>query len=192
MLENLIYFVQYCMAPIILALGFVGNILGFTVLTRKRIHRIGPRSMYKYLFAADTFYLLLIVVNYLAYAFSYDLTISSKYFCKLYWYFNFVLGPISPLMLCYISVEKLISIKSPSRKFFMRRSDVQGFFVAITVAFNALLYLPVTYDFHITSLNETVLCEGKPFNQFMNKISNLEVLKPSILLAHCFYLIIFV
>jgi hypothetical protein len=78
-------------------------------------------------------------------------------------------------------------MKSPSRKFFMRRSDVQGFFMSITVAFNAILNLPVAYAFHITSLNETVSCEGKPFNQFMNIISNLEFLKPSIFQAHYFY-----
>ena len=163
MLKSLIYFVQYLMAPIILSFGFVGNTLGCIVLSRKTIKKIGPQNMYRYLFVSDTLYLLLIIVNYLGFGFNLDVTISSKYFCKLYWYLNFVLGPISPILLCYISVEKLISIKSPSSKFFLRRHDVQGFFLAITIAFNAVFYLPVAFAFRVITSNETVSCEGEPF-----------------------------
>lgn len=162
MLESLIYFVKFLMAPIILSLGLVGNQIGFIVLTRKNIRRIGPRNMYRYLFVSDTLYLLLIIVNYLGNGFVIDLTTSSKYVCKLYWYLNFILGPISPVLLCYISIEKLVSIKSPSRKFFLRRNDVQGFFLAVTIAFNALFYLPVPYAFHIQTLNETFSCGFEP------------------------------
>ena len=159
----IIYFVQYLMAPIILSLGLIGNTLGFTVFATKSMQKIGPPHMYTYLFATDTLYLICIVVNYLSFGLSYDSTAVSKYICKLYWYFKFVLGPISPYLLCFISLEKVLAMKSPSRAFLLRRKDVQAFYLTITVALNAVFYLPISFAFHVVAYNETLVCEGEPF-----------------------------
>jgi len=159
---RIIYFVQYLMAPIILLLGLIGNMLGFAVFARKPIRKIGPQIIYTFLFACDTLYLVCIIVNYLEFGFVYDITVVSKYICKLYWYVQFVSGPISPMLLCFISLEKVLSMKSPSRAFFLRRKDVQAFFLVTTVAFNAVFYLPISFAFHVNAYNETLLCEGDP------------------------------
>jgi hypothetical protein len=143
------YFVRYLMAPIILSIGLVGETIGLLILQRKNIKNIGPKSMYRYLFIMDMSYLSLIIVNYLDYGFDYDLTITSKYFCKLYWYLNFVLGPISPYLLIYISIEKLISIKYPTKKYFLRRKETQLIYFIGILAFNFVFYLPIAYVFKI-------------------------------------------
>jgi hypothetical protein len=179
------YFVSYLMAPLILSIGLVGNTIGVLILHRKNMKNIGPRNMYRYLFIMDTSYLLLIIVNYLAYGLNYDLTITSKYFCKLYCYLNFVLGPISPYLLIYISIEKLISIKYPSETFFLRKKETQLIYFIGILAFNFVYYLPVVYVFKLDYQNETNLtiiinCEVTDFNfftiiNFMDIINRLAV-----------------
>jgi hypothetical protein len=85
------YFIIYLMAPLIFIFGLIGNILGFIVLLRKNLIKIGPRIMYKMLFLMDIV-VLSIIVTYLSSAFNYDLTIISKYSCKLYWYLSLCVG----------------------------------------------------------------------------------------------------
>ena len=58
-----VYFVQYLMPPVILTLGLIGNMLGSIVFTSKRIYKIGPHLMYRFLFATDTMYLACMIVN---------------------------------------------------------------------------------------------------------------------------------
>ena len=93
------YFTYYILAPVVFGTGMFGNIFGIIVVSQKKLDKIGPRNMYKYLFISDTAFLLFITVNYFQYGFGYDATIISKYMCKLYWYFNYSIAPISPWLL---------------------------------------------------------------------------------------------
>ncbi len=53
------FFVNYIFAPIVLAIGLTGNSLGISVLIKsKKLNKIGPILIYKFLFISDTFYLL--------------------------------------------------------------------------------------------------------------------------------------
>lgn len=77
-------FVVYIMAPLVLLIGLIGNTLGFCVLLRKKMKKIGPVHMYRYLLLMDLFYLLQIVIDYLGHAFGsqFNLTILSSLACK--------------------------------------------------------------------------------------------------------------
>lgn len=103
------------MVPIILLIGLPGNLIAFVILSPRKKLKIDLINMYKYLFISDTFYLLFMIFDYLQYGFDIDLTFSSKYSCKPIWYFDYCLSTISPMILVYISVEKVISIKCQSK-----------------------------------------------------------------------------
>ncbi len=67
----------------------------------------------------------------------------------------------------YISIEKLVSIKYPAKKFFMRRKVNQLLYLLIVIAYNSLFYLPISYYINVVKIgtpnvanssNETLKC----------------------------------
>jgi hypothetical protein len=129
------------MPPIIFIIGFVGDIFGLLVLLKKNLAKIGPRGMYRFLFVMDLINLLSITVLYLNTAFKYDLLIISKYGCKLFVYIAIRLGSIPSYILIYISVEKIIATKYPTRKYFLRKKESQIIYFLIILAFNSVYSL---------------------------------------------------
>jgi hypothetical protein len=51
------FFLNYVFAPFVLTLGLIGNPIGLIVVGRKKIEKIGPVLIYKFLFIFDTIYL---------------------------------------------------------------------------------------------------------------------------------------
>ena len=47
----------YIIAPVIFLFGFLGNIIGLIVISRKDLVKIGPVLIYKFLFISDNIYL---------------------------------------------------------------------------------------------------------------------------------------
>ena len=139
-------FVHYILPSIILVSGLLGNLLGYLVSTRsQKLSKYIPRFMYKCLFILDEFVLMQIVVNYLDYSFSQNLTDSSKYACKLFWYLNFSTNVAPTLILNFISLEKYLSIKYPKKSRLLRKRTTQIMFTAYALALNFLFYLPVLF-----------------------------------------------
>jgi hypothetical protein len=105
--------------------------------------------------------------------------------------FKFCFRPISPYLLIYISIEKLISIKYPSETFFLRKKETQLIYFIGILAFNFVYYLPVAYVFKIDYQNETNLtlitnCKVNDFNfftiiNFMDIVNRLVV--PIVIMA---------
>ena len=62
---------------------------------------------------------------------------------------------ISPMILIYVSVEKLISTKMPSKKSFLRSATNQRIFLIMSILWNMLYYLPVVYFFELQQTNIT-------------------------------------
>jgi hypothetical protein len=124
------------MAPMILIFGLVGNVFGLIVLLRKKLVKIGPRGMYRFLFVIDVINLLSIIINYLHSAFHINVQIISKYVCKLYVYLILWFGPIPAYILLYISVEKIIATKYPARKYILRKTKTQIIYFLIILSFN--------------------------------------------------------
>ena len=51
------FFAKYLLAPIILVVGLLGNIMGIIVISRKELKKIGPVLVYMLLFIFDSLYL---------------------------------------------------------------------------------------------------------------------------------------
>lgn len=116
--------------------------MGIIVFLSKKLDKIGPRHMLIYLMGSDAIYLLFIAFNYSSYTFGHDISSLSDILCKMYFYFNYALDPISSILLVYISVDRYVSIKYPEKRKFLRKSSTQLVFLLITVVFNLCLYCP--------------------------------------------------
>ena len=142
------FFINYLFAPIVLVTGLIGNSLGISVLIKsKKLNKIGPILIYKFLFISDTFYILQIMINYFGYAFSLDLTILSNLSCQIYIYFNYAFSAISPWLLVYILIERFISIVHPTNRFMLRKKLNQIIYIIILILFSLSCYIvaPLTY-----------------------------------------------
>ena len=152
------YFVKYVFAPLTLGLGLIGNSLGTVVFMRKKFANIsiGPRNMFVYLFSIDSIYLIQILVSYFQLAYEINFLQLNKFdvVCKLYYYFNYALDPISALILVYISVDRLISLRYPARRGMLRNTRVQLVFLTCVVVFNLVFYIPVYFDAGIKLLTD--------------------------------------
>ena len=48
------FFVNYLLAPIILLIGLIGNVMGMIVISRKELKKIGPVLIFMFLFIFDS------------------------------------------------------------------------------------------------------------------------------------------
>ena len=191
--RNYQFFVYYLMGPLVFLTGMVGNIIAIIILSRRSMTKLGPKNIYLYLFICDSIFLSFIIVNYFDFGYDYDLTVLSKYICKMYWYISYVIAPISPWLLIYISIDKVIAIKYPSKRFFLRNKKNQFIYLIILIAFNSVFYLPIAYYFkiHDENLNETngtIYCDF--VNSDMRQLINLmdtgnRIVLPFLLMTAC-------
>jgi hypothetical protein len=155
-------FVYFIMPLIILVFGFFGNLVGIIVLQSKRLESMATRKMYCLLFFFDTIYLIHLVINYLELSYGIDITFVSSLSCKLHIYFNYSLANISPMILVYISIERLIEIKYPIKRILFKQTSTHIIYLAIIFVYNSLFYLPfpILIDQKITINEEShyVMC----------------------------------
>ena len=159
-------YVKYVFAPIILCLSLFGNTMGVSIMSRRRLNRIGPRNIYRFLFSVECFNVAIVLV-YLQSAFKIDLTTMSSIMCKIYWYLCFSYGPIPPMLLVYISVERIVSISYMSKRHILRRPRYQLIYFVTLVLFNLLFSVYVLFNYNIiyqhsnngtSSMNESKVC----------------------------------
>lgn len=160
-----IYIVKISLAPAILLLGLVGNILGLIISTKKRLKRIGPVHMYRYLYIIDSFYLLQIIVIYLQSNFDITIVNSTQFTCKLLIYLNYSFATISPMILVYISAERFVALKH-SGSGQLRKKTNQLVYLLCVICFNSVYYIPAYLYFDLQLViplnkngsNNTMVC----------------------------------
>lgn len=145
------FFLYSIYPPTILVIGFLGNLMGILVMSRKKLVKIGPRNIYRYLFLTDSVYLIMILEPYFETEFNWDFCIQSNFTCKAYSYVSYLLQIVSPMLLVYISVEKLVSIKNAKRKNILRSTNVQLVYFLLVSLFSLLYYLPVAFLYDIAT-----------------------------------------
>jgi len=153
-------FVYYFMAPIIFIFGLIGNILGYTVLQRKKMKNIGPLFIYRCMFVIDTMFLTGIFVFYFDKAFHLSFYLISNLCCKLFFYMANSIKVYCPLILIYISIDRFISIKYYSKRKLLRQKKFQILYLIGFVSFNFLYYMPVVffYEINVNSSNNISVC----------------------------------
>ena len=149
------YFVNYLYGPFILFGGILGNLLSLLILASKKLDKIGPGFIYKSLIIVDTLVIMQILQTYLATALNKDF--SSIILCSLYWFVVNVTSSTSPFLLCYISIEKVVSIVYSVKKLKERSIQIISFVAILT--YNILVQVKVLFSLQIfhsdNSLNET-------------------------------------
>ena len=143
MLFDLNTFSTDYLAPAIIILGLFGNLFGLIVISKKKLKKIGPQTVYIALFIFDYINFLLIFQSYIQQKFNIDITLFSSLACKLYWYLNFAFGPISPMLNVYISIERYFSIAHQTMKHFFIKKKIQFAFIIAVTLYNLLLYIPM-------------------------------------------------
>ena len=91
-LEIFMFFINYILPLIILVMGLIGNTIRMFVVLRKPLKSIGPTHIYCYMFAADSAYLVQIIIIYFENAFNVGLIAFSRFTCKLWMYLSYGLG----------------------------------------------------------------------------------------------------
>jgi hypothetical protein len=200
MLDSIEYFIKYIFAPFILCTGLIGNITGFIIMKSKKLENIGPRTMYKCMFIMDTLFLFQVLLFYSTRAYGKNISTVSELLCKMYNYLNYSLCPISPMLLCYISMDRFVAIRLPSSKGTMRRERNQLLYFMIILTFNALYYIPMPFAYSIINLSEStnqtrLTCYFAEFRKIGVILSWMDlanyVLMPFTLMFLCSFLIIF-
>jgi len=150
-------FVYYILPMLVLLFGLVGNFFGkFMLVKRKALEKLGPKHMYMYLFSTDTLFLVQLIFTYISFNWpDYDPTVMSIYVCKIYLFISYATGPLSPYLIVYISVERFVVFKYPSRKSIMRSKRNQLIYLALIIVYNCLLYTPIPIFVEISSDNST-------------------------------------
>lgn len=157
--ENFFYFyVYYLMTPMVILIGIIGNSLGTIVLTKKIMHKIGPLAMYHFLFVFETLYLLSYFQSYLSRGFAINLLNNSKLGCKLYYLMIHTFAPMSPLIMIYISLDRFISIKFPSKRYFFKNNKTQLSLIVAFIVFNLGYKIPVYVNYDLANANGTSIC----------------------------------
>ena len=140
-------------APIIVILGFVGNLVGLIVISNKKLNNLGPQKIFICMFTLDCIYLPLVFHPYLAYAFQINITAMSNVACKVYWYARYSLAIISPMMNVYISVERFIAITFPARKLFLLKTNIQIAYIFMIIVVNFVFAVQVAIGFELQYVN---------------------------------------
>jgi hypothetical protein len=141
------------LAPIIIILGSIGNLMGLIVISNKKLNQMGPQKIFICMFTLDCIYLPLVFHPYLAYAFQINLTAMSNVTCKLYWYARYSLAIISPMMNVYISVERFIAITFPARKLFLLKTNIQIAYIFMIILVNFVFAIQVEIGFELQHVN---------------------------------------
>jgi len=89
---------------IVFGIGLLSNSLGFTALVlSKKLKNIGTKNIYIFLFIIDSLFLILTILDRVAFYNGYDLITYSWVSCKLYPYLNRTLATLSPMLLVLIN-----------------------------------------------------------------------------------------
>ena len=149
-------FVYYALPIILLSFGLPANIAGLIVFTRsKKLEKIGPLFMYRSMFGVDTAVLLFsFFVQFLGKGFQLTLYFVSDLSCKLYSYCLYAMGPLSTIVLVYISLDRFVSIKYYEKRLLLKNSKYQYIYIIFFVLFSYLYNIPVFFDYKLFKNSE--------------------------------------
>jgi hypothetical protein len=138
------YFILNIFPPFLLIIGMIGNSLGFIVLTSKtnKLSKLSVRNLMRFIAILDTLYLFQIIADYLTNSYNLDIRLISRYWCKLFVYFNYCICPISSWLIVFVSVERMASITSPRLAKIFNKHKFQFRLCLFIIIFNLIYYAP--------------------------------------------------
>ena len=143
------FFLRYLFAPIILLNTLFGSTIGLLIFSKKKLNKMGPIQIYKFLLSIE--YLdVLVLKQYLQYAFDFDFTTYSTFICRAYWYVSYVYASTLPYLLVYISIERYVAVTFPSKRFLLRKQPIQIVYFAVLISYEAVFYLPTLIYWNVS------------------------------------------
>jgi hypothetical protein len=158
-------FTNHYFAPIIFVIGFVGNAFGMIILARKKMQaKLYMTHIYMYLLISDMVYLVTQVplLNIQQSYPSINPLTRSSWFCKLWMFSDYALVDTSPMIILYISVERLVAVKFPAKRFILRKHKIILIYTLVITVINLIYFIPVYLYYHIgvkfeNETNSTIL-----------------------------------
>ena len=136
---EIILLLNYLLTPLLMLLTLFGSTAGLIVFSRHNLQKIGPRNIYRFMFAFEYFNVI-IMIDYVN-AFDINLLSSSSFICQFYWFLYTIYMPIPAMLLVYISIERYVSIAYPAKRLFLRKKHIQLRYFLGLIVFNFCLYL---------------------------------------------------
>ena len=196
------FIITYCMIPSVWFLGFIGCTLGLIVFSRDHMRKIGPITAYRLLFMSDIVNMIQMYDSFINQLTGISLNSLNDIGCKLLTYVNYFTLNLSPMLIIYISIEKLVAIKYPSKKYILRKKKYQLLYFFCILFSNMCIYLPslfmyksiemVVYnDTNLTIYKSVCLYADSYSQQIISKIYLIDkVVIPFILMTLCSVLLI--
>jgi hypothetical protein len=136
-----IYVIGVLKLPII-AIGLMGSFLSFLVFSRKAFREYSIGIYCRALALSDSFILYRFVFDLLNYLNNTKISYKSEFLCKLNFYIQVGLSPISIWIVVAFSIDKMLNTHESSNKFaFMAKKKFQLAFVSSIAIFRALFYI---------------------------------------------------
>ena len=125
----------------LLLLGIFGNTMGIAVFCRKNMDKISTNKIYRLILFLDTFFLSTQIFEDSALSLGLDLRSLSTLSCKIRYYWNYSIGPVSPWLLVYITIERYVAIKYTSIKI-LKQHNFQKLIIVLIFIYNLGIYSP--------------------------------------------------
>ena len=142
------FFVINIFPILIIVLEIVGSTFGLLVLKNKKLKKIGPLHMYRYLFIVGIVNSPKIFQFYL-HNFNIHFETISLLACRLTIYFWSITFPLSSMILVYISIERFILIKYPNKRQILNKKINQYIYMMSLVGFNLIINIWVPFDYEL-------------------------------------------
>ena len=136
---EIILLFNYLVTPLLMLLTLFGSTAGLIVFSRPKLQKIGPRNIYRFMFAFEYFNVI-IIIDYVN-NFDINLLRLSSFICQFVWLLYSIYMPIPAMLLVYISIERYVSIAYPARRLFLRKKHIQMIYFLVLIIFNICLYL---------------------------------------------------
>ena len=127
---------------VLLFFGLVGNSAGIVVFYRKKMKKITTNKIYRTMLFMDSFFLCTQIFQDSALSLGLDLRNLSTLSCKIRYYWNYSIGPVSPWLLVYITVERYIAIQH-SRITLLKSENFQKITMVLILIYNLSIYSPM-------------------------------------------------
>ena len=147
---NLKLFLYTLYPPFLLIIGLVGNSIVILAFTSKQMFQLSFSRYVIFMAISDSIGLLHILRPFFEYTFNYYLRNISVLYCKFFLYLVYVFNPISAWLMVFISLDKVISIRFPTKSFHFKKKITQNLIIFFIFLFNFLMFSPV---FFLSELN---------------------------------------
>ena len=155
---------------IIVPLGLIGNILTYIIFGRKRLKNISVSIFFRYMSVTNSLCLIQYMQHYLKYNDIINLRTLSFLSCKISYFCILFLGPTSAWVLCYVSIERFITIQYPRKSLIIKKKFFQRSIIFTILVISFVVYSPYLFFLETITPNDG---KNKTFCKCVNQIYDI-------------------